>query len=100
MADKALRAVGPDEKPAETKPAKAQTILTAAAGSRRDFLVAARANAAATLDDARTNPTAKAALFRQIVTIDAEIRLIDAAESEEEGVVAGTSDEAWNSEAI
>jgi hypothetical protein len=92
-----LRAVGPDEQAPAKKPA---TILEAASGSRREFLAAARANAAATLDDPRTNPTAKAALFRQIVSIDAEIRALDAAESEEEGVVAGTSDESWNSEAI
>ena len=95
-----LRAVAPDEKPAE--PAKVQTLAEAIeSGVYIDILRAQRREIAASLPDERG--PAKAALHRQLAIISKEIQALEAQaaqaakEAAEGGVVA---DEAWDAQAL
>jgi len=92
---KRLRAVAPDEKPPEPKTPK--TILQAAEeGSRLDELRAMRRRIATALDNPNTLARDLAALSRRQLEISKEIEAILIAEDDEQSVVAGTDDEAWD----
>ena len=80
-----LRVAAPGEKPASTKPKRAQTITEAAdKGTMRDLLVAMRSRTAKAVEDPNTPARDLAALTRRLLEIARDIEAIDAREDDEE----------------
>ena len=76
MADRALRAVGADEKAVRREP---MTVTAAAKdGTTRDLLVALRTRIAKTVEDDTTPPRDLAALSKRLTDISKEIEALDA----------------------
>lgn len=82
MAEKKLRAVGPDEKPPTRK--QFLSVLEATTdGEARDELVAMRSRIAKAIDDPNIRGADLAALSRRLLEIRKEIEAIDAREAED-----------------
>lgn len=98
MAEKKLRAVAPDEKPAPKKPT---TIKAAVDMPERTLLVAMREKVAAEIDSG-VPAHALAGLLKHLRELDKEIRSIDARaeESEPESHDRNADDEAFDPAAI
>lgn len=92
-AKRALKVVPPDAKPTP----KPLTVTKAAdEGSERQLLVAMRARLARSVEDPATPAPALAALSRQLLMVDKEIRTIDAdCGGDDVGNAADTPDEEW-----
>lgn len=95
MPRKPLRVVSADES-APQKPAVPLTVTSAAAaGSRRDLLVAMRSRVATAVEDPNTPARDLAALTRRLMEIARDIEALDAKEAEEVDSGTATEDERW-----
>lgn len=95
----ALRAVGPDEKPA-AKEKKLTVAEAAASGSHRDLLVAMRDRVAKAVANPECPPRDLAALTRRLQDIAKEIEQIDLRAKEEADEDGAAPDEELDAEAF
>lgn len=95
-AERALKVVTETTK-AKAAKAKALTVTQAAdKGTERELLVAMRTRLARSVEDPNAPAPALAALSRQLLMVDKEIRILDADEGGDDvGNATDTPDEAW-----
>ena len=98
MAQRHIRAVGPDEKPPSKDP---KSVFEAAeSGDRVQELVAMRRVIARAIDNENTSPRDLAALSRRQIEISKEIDALKRQKSEEDADSGVSEDEEWSEEAI